>query len=60
MYREIDMSTELEDKIMVFTNRLWALAQEQESKGNAAMHYVLDDICDGIKDAISDEMHKDD
>ena len=49
-----------EDRMMVYTNRLWALAQEQEDKRNMAMHYVLDDICDGIKETMSDERHKDD
>ena len=51
--------TSLEDRMIVYTNRLNSLAQEQLDKNNWAMHYVLDDICDGITEAMSDERHKD-
>ena len=48
------------DRMIVYTNRLHSLAQEQLDLGNMAMYYVLDDIHDGIDEAMSDERHKDD
>lgn len=57
---EVSLDTKLETRMMVYTNRLFALAQEQEDKHNIAMYYVLSEICDGIKQAMSDERHKDD
>lgn len=52
--------TELQTKMMTYTNRLFALSQEQQDKGNMAMHYILGDIRDGIEDVLSDERHKGD
>jgi hypothetical protein len=52
--------SKFEDKMMVFTNRLHDLAQEQQDNRNMAMSFVLSDIHDGIDEAMSEERHKND
>jgi len=50
---------DLADPLMVVTNRLWSLAQEQEEKRNMALYYVLDDLCTNIKDIVLDAKYPD-
>ena len=46
------------DDMMVITNRLYALAEEQQDKGNMAMYYILDDLCKKINNVVSKARNK--
>ncbi len=43
---------DLAEPMIVVTNRLYSLAEEQKNKGNMALYFVLDDLYTTINDII--------